>query len=94
MFEGKCKAHMARDTEWSESRNTLLASPLNLREDNYESKVISSGLRTDPYAIDDRHWTETPEIVPDVQWSDMMLYMIATPSPYTREEIKVSMTGN
>jgi len=24
-----------------------------------------------------------------VHWSDMMLYMVSTPSPYTREEIKV-----
>jgi len=34
--------------------------------------VISSGLSTDPYAIDDGYWTDAPEIVPDVQWSDMM----------------------
>ena len=40
----------------------------------YECKVISSGLNTDRYAIDDCYWTEVPEIVPDVQWSDMMLY--------------------
>ena len=57
----------------------------------YESKVISSGLNIDPYAIDDCQWTEVPETVPDVQWSDMMIYMTATPSPYTREEIKVSI---
>ena len=55
----------------------------------YESKVISSGLNIDPYAIDDSQWTEAPAAVPAVQWSDMMIYMIATPSPYTREEIKV-----
>ena len=55
----------------------------------YECKVVSSGLSTDPYAIDDCYWTEAPEIAPDVQWSDMMLYIIATPSPYTREAIEV-----
>ena len=54
--------------------------------------MISSGLSTDPYAIDDGYWTDAPEIVPDVQWSDMILYMIATPrpSPYTREAIEVN----
>lgn len=55
----------------------------------YECKVTSAGLSKDPYAIEE--WTETPESTPDVQWSDMMLYMISTPSPYTREAIKVSI---
>ena len=57
-------------------------------KERYEAKVVSSGLRIDPYAIED--WNEAPEEVPDVRWSDMMLYMVSTPSPYTREEIKVS----
>ena len=55
----------------------------------YECKVISNGLSIDPYTIDDCYWTETPDIAPDVQWSDMMLYMTATPSPYTREAMEV-----
>ena len=55
----------------------------------YECKVTSSGLTKDPYAIDE--WTDDPDTVPEVQWSDMVLYMISTPSPYTREEIKVSL---
>ena len=54
----------------------------------YECKVISSGLTTNLCAIDDCYWTEAPEIVPDVQCSHMMLYMTATPSPYTREAIE------
>ena len=55
----------------------------------YECKVTSAGLTKDPYAIDDQYLTEDPDTAPDVQWSDVMLYMISTPSPYTREEIKV-----
>ena len=47
----------------------------------YEQKVLASGLSTDPYAIDDCYWTEAPETVPDTQWSDMIVYMIATPRP-------------
>jgi len=35
--------------------------------------------------------TENPENLPEVKWSDMMLYMVTTPSPYTREEIKVKI---
>ena len=64
---------------------------VNLTEDSrarYECKVVSAGLTKNPYAIEE--WTANPDIIPDVQWSDMMLYMISTPSPYTREEIKVS----
>ena len=57
-------------------------------KERYEAKVVSSGLSRDPYTIED--WIEAPEEVPDVGWSDMMLYMVSTPSPYTREEIKVS----
>ena len=53
----------------------------------YESKVISSGLNLDPYTI--KVWTQDPETVPSLQWSDVMLYMVSTPSPYTKEAIKV-----
>lgn len=53
----------------------------------YEAKVTNAGLTEDPYSI--KNWTENPESIPEVQWSDMMLYMVSTPSPYTREEIKV-----
>ena len=59
-------------------------------------RVISSGLSTVLCAIDDCYWTEIPEIVPDVQWSDMTLYMIATPSPCTcgAIEVKTNVIGN
>ena len=57
-------------------------------KERYEAKVVSDGLKIDPYAIED--WNEAPEEVPDVRWSDIMMYMVSTPSPYTREEIKVA----
>ena len=56
--------------------------------ETYEAKVVSVGLRIDPYAIED--WNEVPEEVPEVCWSDMMLYKVSTPRPYTREETKVA----
>lgn len=55
----------------------------------YEAKVTKTGLKDDPYSIPDFQWTENPESIPQLSWSDMMLYLISTPSPYTREEIKV-----
>ena len=56
----------------------------------YEKKVLATGLNKDPYVIND--WTDSPEMIPDVHYSDMMLYMTVTPSPYTREAIKVKYT--
>ena len=47
-------------------------------------------LNKDPYIIND--WTDSPETIPDVHYSDMMLYVTVTPSPYTREAIKVRFT--
>ena len=55
----------------------------------YIAKVTSSGLESDPYAIPDELWVSQPEKVPEVSWSDMFIYMISTPSVYTKEEIKV-----
>ena len=31
----------------------------------------------DPYSLDE--WTEAPEVVPNVQWSDVMLYWKGMP---------------
>ena len=55
----------------------------------YETKVLSSGLKVDPYSI--TTWMVNSEDFPEVNISDMVMYMISTPSPYTCEEIKVSL---
>ena len=55
----------------------------------YSSKVLGVGLRSNPYAIPSESWVGEPDAVPAVAWSDMCLYMISTPSAYTREELKV-----
>jgi len=52
-----------------------------------ESKVVSAGLVIDPYSISE--WEEDPQDIPRVTWSDMVYFMTTTPSPYTREELKV-----
>ena len=57
-------------------------------KERYEQKVISTGLKHDPYVIED--WNENPATLPDVQWSDLVVYMTATPSQFTREAIKVN----
>ena len=53
----------------------------------FESKILSAGLDIDPYVIEE--WTQNPEDSPKVRWSDVVLYMVSTPSPYTKEAIKV-----
>ena len=55
----------------------------------YTEKVTGAGLKTDPYMIPNESWTEEPVSVPQVSWSDMFLYMVSTPSPYTKQEMKV-----
>ena len=57
-------------------------------KERYEQKVISTELKHDPYAIED--WSENPATLPDVHWSDLVVYMTATPSQFTGEAIKVN----
>ena len=54
-------------------------------KERYEQKVISIGLKHDPYVIED--WSENSA---DVHWSDLLVYMIATPSQFMGEVIKVN----
>ena len=60
--------------------------------ERYKEKLASTGLKDDPYTIED--WKENPDVFPDVQWSDLVVYMTATPSQFTREAIKVSTEIN
>ena len=69
--------------KWSEYLMKLLLEA----KKRFESKVVSAGVNVDPCAID--KWSQDPEDLPKVQWSDVMLYMVSTPSPYTKEAIKV-----
>ena len=58
-------------------------------ESDYEEKVIAScGLKNDPYVIEDG-WEESPEIIPEVCWSDLTMYMVSTPSPHNKDNLKV-----
>ena len=37
-------------------------------------------------------WEEQPEVIPVVSWSDLTLFMVSTPSPYTKENLKVNIS--
>jgi hypothetical protein len=58
----------------------------NTSKQQYELKITSTGLKVDPYIIE--NWTRQPEIVPKLDYSDLLLYMTCTPSPHTKEAIK------
>ena len=51
------------------------------------SKERYERLKHDPYVIED--WCENPASLPDIQWSDLVVYMTSTPGQFTREAIKV-----
>lgn len=67
-----------------ESTSSYYRALLKEARKQYERKVVQTGLKNDPYEID--VWNDNA-----VKWSDMMVYMMATPSAYTREAIKVNI---
>ena len=61
-------------------------SSLGKAKARYYTKVCGFGLKLDTYVIPDELWMEEPDRVPNVQWSDMFMCMMVTPSAYTKEE--------
>ncbi len=57
----------------------------------YEEKLKNVGLFDDPYCLENSAWEKNPEDLPLLSFSDVMMYMVSTPSPYTKESIKVHM---
>ena len=53
----------------------------------YERKVIAAGLTTDPYSIE--QWHEDMNSLPEVNWTDMIVYLTATPSENSYQAMKV-----
>ena len=76
---------MSRTTMWSGYLQQL-SSVAKLR---YKEKVFKTGLKVDPYSISSSEWDKSPELLPAMSWSDVTVYMISTPSPYTGEALKV-----
>ena len=77
---------METDTvpHWSEYLQQLSG----VSKKRYKEKVLLSGLKKDPYCTD-LDWEKNPEILPKLALSDVMVYMISTPSPHTGEAVKV-----
>lgn len=58
----------------------------------YLEKLSACEIIKDPYAVEEESWDASPDEIPNVEWNNLYLYMIATPSQHTREEIRVSVT--
>ena len=56
----------------------------------YQEKLAVCQLTIDPYDLDVKSLDADPPVIPHVQWSDLYVYMISTPSQHTKEEIRVS----
>lgn len=54
----------------------------------YREKLDLLGLDTDPYLTAPDVWTESPELWPDVSFPDICTYLLFSPSPCTRHELK------
>ena len=44
--------------------------------------------KTDPYTVEKRKWSQKTEEFPNIQYPDIMNYLLYTPSKYTTEDLK------
>ena len=58
-----------------ESCSQYLRDLSSVSRERYK-EVASTGLKDDPYTIKD--WKENPDVFPDVQWNDLVVYMTAS----------------
>ena len=59
----------------------------------YIEKLKKCGLTTDPYCMKDEVWDANPTTIPNIRQWDISVYMIHTPSPYTKQATKVIIVG-
>ena len=90
VLENKAEAAICKVMMASTKKSEYFAQLSAEAKSRYECKVISAGLNIDPYCIAESLWTREPERIPKVMWTDISFYMVSTPSPHTKEAIKVS----
>ena len=96
MFEGKRTSSAGVRVYFNVlvRKSEYLCSLSNEAKQQYESKVVGTGMDLVwiPIPITD-NWTRDPETIPQLTWSDVMLYMVSTPSPYTKAAVKIYFSG-
>ena len=50
-----------------------------------------TGFAVDPHAIDEAEEIREPETIPQLLWSDLMLYIVSTPIPHINEAEMISL---
>ena len=54
----------------------------------YKEKLHILQLRSDPYLLDKNSWLAERSLWPPVEFPDVFVYLINSPSPYTKEALK------
>ena len=54
----------------------------------YKEKLSKLGVCTDPYLMDADQWSTSRNVWPSVEFPDICVYLINSPSPYTKEALK------
>ena len=54
----------------------------------YKEKLSKLGLRIDPYLMDADQWSTSRNVWPSVEFPDICVYLLNSPSPYTKEALK------
>ena len=54
----------------------------------YKEKLSKLGLRVDPYLMDADQWSTSRNVWPSVEFPDICVYLLNSPSPYTKEALK------
>ena len=50
----------------------------------YKEKLSKLGLRVDPYLMDADQWSTSRNVWPSVEFPDICVYLLNSPSPYTK----------
>ena len=54
----------------------------------YKEKMTMLGMRTDPYLLPTDEWSTNKKVWPTVEFPDICVYLLNSPSPYTKEALK------
>ena len=57
-------------------------------KERYKIKMRMIGLQQDPYLLPRSDWSDKRDLWPNVEFPDIYVYLINSPSPYTQGQLK------